>query len=424
MIPTEDSLITAADVERIVPFEVLIDRIAESRQAEWIQCRRTLHAAPEPSGCETATSQYIQRYLQRPLIDSRIAPRDVGVIADMKIGAVSSDTPVIAVRADIDALRMPDGKSVSYASKHEGLAHACGHDAHTMVVLGTAELLQTVATTSQASELPPMHLRFIFQPAEETAEGAVWMIEDGVLEGVTAILGLHVDPTIHAGKIGVRYGVLTAQVDEVHISVRGRGGHAARPHNTTDPLAAAVMLVSSIYQNIPRHADALTPTVFTIGSIHGGTASNVIPDRVSLTGTLRTTDAETRRRVIDQLGRLCAAAALSSGCTIEPEFRSPLGSVINDSLVMSAFEAAATQVISQANIVRIQKPSMGGEDFAAYVQQVRGAQIRLGCAGDAPDWPLLHSPVFDIDESCIAIGARVMARTALLLAMNSRSSTR
>lgn len=420
MNPASAKRVSAADVERIVPFEVLIDRTAADRESAWINRRRTLHAAPEPSGEEVETSRYVLSCLDLPNVAARIPDRGVGVIADLKIGAVSPDTRIIAVRADIDALRMADRKTVPWASARKGLAHACGHDAHTSVVLATAELLQSAALASADSALPAMHIRFLFQPAEETCEGANWMIEDGALHGVSAVLGLHVDPSIRAGRIGIRYGVLTAQVDEVHIHVRGRGGHAARPQHTTDPIAAAAMLITTLYQSIPRHADALTPTVFTVGSVQGGTASNIIPDQVEVSGTLRTTDAETRLRVIQLIRRTCEAIGQVTGSTVDVDFRSPLGSVINDTTVVSAFEAAARQVVGDAAIVVIDRPSMGGEDFAMYTDHVRGAQIRLGCAGDAPDWPLLHSPDFDIDERSLAIGARVMARTALLLAMQPR----
>lgn len=420
--------ISPADIERLIPFEVLIDRLARDRESAWINCRRTLHASPEPSGHEVATSQFIVSQLngiqhpQGPPIVARIPERGVGVIADLEIGEVNEATPVIAVRADIDALRMTDKKDVAYASSKDGLSHSCGHDAHTTVALATAELLQTLAAEIQATECPAIHIRFLFQPAEETCEGALWLIEDGGLQGVSAILGLHVDPTIQAGKIGIRYGVLTAQVDEVLISITGRGGHAARPQHTTDPVAAAAMLIGNLYQSVPRQADALTPTVFTIGSIHGGTVSNVIPDRVEMTGTLRTTDADTRLRVMKTIRNACEGVANISGSHVEVAFRSPLGSVINNTLVTSAFEACSRQVLGDQQIVMIDKPSMGGEDFAMYIQHVRGAQIRLGCAGDTEDWPLLHSPIFDIDESAISIGARVMARTALMLAMMPGSS--
>ncbi|MCA9037819.1 MAG: amidohydrolase [Planctomycetaceae bacterium] len=418
--------VTPADIERIVPFEILIDRLAQDRESAWIDCRRTLHASPEPSGHEVATTRFIAarleslRYDDGPEIHVKVPDRGTGVIADLKIGEVDDSTRVIAIRADIDALRMPDRKDVPYCSSREGLAHACGHDVHTSVVLATAELLVNLTRRLTHSELPSIHIRFLFQPAEETCEGALWIIEDGGLQNVSAILGLHVDPTIRAGRVGIRYGVLTAQVDEVLITVTGRGGHAARPQHTTDPIAASAMLISILHQSVPRHADALTPTVFTIGSIHGGTVSNVIPDRVDIAGTLRTTDADTRLRVMKMIRDACDGVAQVTGSHVEVVFRSPLGSVINDTLVTSAFEASCRQVIGDHEIVPIDKPSMGGEDFAMYVQHVRGAQIRLGCAGDADDWPLLHSPVFDIDEESIAIGVRVMTRTALLLAMIPR----
>ncbi|MCA9061252.1 MAG: amidohydrolase, partial [Planctomycetaceae bacterium] len=402
------------DVDRVVPFEVLIDRIAADREAAWINCRRTLHANPEPSGQERATTEFIRARLDEIGIACRVPERGVGVIADLCLGEVDEQTRTIAVRADIDALRMQDRKSVDYCSAAAGLAHSCGHDAHTTVVLATAELLKTVFSGEAAEKVPPLRIRFVFQPAEETCEGALWMIEDGALNDVSAIIGLHVDPLIHAGSIGIRYGVLTAQVDELLISIQGKGGHAARPQHTTDPIAAGALLISNLYQVVPRNVDSLIPTVMTIGTIQGGTASNIIPDEVQITGTLRTTDADTRLRVLSLIRSCCQSAAAMSGSQVNVEFRSPLGSVINDVTVTSAFEAATVQVLGDSHVVRIDRPSMGGEDFAMYIDHVRGAQIRLGCAGAGDEWPLLHSPVFDIEESCIAIGARVMARTALI----------
>ncbi len=411
--------ISPADVERVVPFELLLDRIADDRTSAWIECRRTLHANPEPSGEELGTTKLISARLKTLGMKPQIAKRGVGVVSDLVLGSPSLDSPLIAVRADIDALRMQDRKSVPYASASSGVAHACGHDAHTTVVLAVAELLTTLAKRLPESEVPSARIRFIFQAAEETAQGAAWMVSDGALDGVSAILGLHVDPAIAVGKVGIRYGVLTAQVDEVAISVHGKGGHAARPQHTTDPLGGAAMLVSALYQSVPRRSDSLYPTVFTMGSIHGGTASNVIPDRVEILGTLRSTDRTNRQAVMDSIQRTCTGIAAATGNSIEVMFRSPLGSVVNDVTVTSAYEAAAIQVLGGQNLVLIDKPSMGGEDFAVYLDHVRGAQFRLGCAGGNGDWPLLHSPIFDVDEKAIPIGARIVARTALLLSLMS-----
>jgi len=409
--------VSPADVERIIPFELLLDHIAAERSADWIATRRYLHTHPEPSGDEIKTTRFIADRLSSMGIAPHIPERGVGIIADLKIGSPASDAPIVAIRADIDALRMQDRKSKEYASGFPGVAHACGHDAHTTVVLATAELMTTLANRLPESEVPSAHLRFIFQAAEETAQGAHWMVEDGALKGVTSILGLHVDPTIPAGKVGIRYGVLTAQVDEVLIEVHGKGGHAARPQHTSDPLGCAAMLVTALYQALPRRADSLTPTVFTIGSIHGGTASNVIPDLVVISGTLRSTDQKTRDSVLDSIRQICGGIAAATGNTIDVAYRSPLGSVINDVTIMSAIEAAAIQVLGGQNIVIIDRPSMGGEDFAVYIDHVCGAQFRLGCAGPEGDWPLLHSPIFDVEESAIPLGARMLARSALLLAM-------
>lgn len=409
--------VAPADIERVIPFELLLDRIADERSSDWISLRRYLHTHPEPSGDEIRTTQFIADRLVALGIVPGVPARGVGVIADLKIGSPAADAPIIAIRADIDALRMHDRKSIEYASGCPGVAHACGHDAHTTVVLAAAELLTTLAQRLPESDVPAAHMRFVFQAAEETAQGANWMVEDGALRGVSAILGLHVDPTIPAGKVGIRYGVLTAQVDEVLIEVRGKGGHAARPQHTSDPIGTAAMLVTALYQSVPRRADSLTPMVFSVGSIHGGTASNVIPDMVEIAGTLRSTDQRTRDHVLSSIRQICTGIAAATGNTIDVTYQSPLGSVINDVTVMSAIEASTIQVLGGENIVIIDRPSMGGEDFAVYIEHVRGAQFRLGCAGPAGDWPLLHSPIFDVDETAIPLGARIMARSALLLAM-------
>lgn len=409
--------VSPADVERIVPFELLLDRMAESRQADWIQHRRALHTRPEPSGQERETTAHIVSRLKELGISGRVPDRGVGVIADLVLGSPAANAPLIVVRADIDALRMQDRKTTPYASACSGLAHACGHDVHTTIVLAVAEMLSNLKKRLPESEVPSARLRFIFQAAEETAEGAAWMVEDGALKDVSAILGLHVDPTIPVGKVGIRYGVLTAHVDEVEISVRGKGGHAARPQHTTDPLAAAAALVSTLYQTVPRRADVLYPTVFTMGTIHGGSASNVIPDVVEIMGTLRSTDRVNRQAVMDTIQRTCDGLAAATGNTIDVRFLCPLGSVVNDVTVTSAYEASAIQVLGGQNLTIIDKPSMGGEDFAVYLDHVRGSQFRLGCASGEGEWPMLHSPIFDVDERAISIGARIISRAALILSL-------
>lgn len=399
---------TDADVEHE------IDRFSREHAAGWIAYRRERHCSPEPSGEEHETSHSVCERLKSLGIDAHIPERGVGVVADLLLGTADELTPAIAIRADIDALRMPDRKSVSYASIKEGLAHSCGHDVHTTIVLAVAELL-THLKQSMSDHLPSARFRLLFQAAEESCDGARWMVEDGFLKNVQSILGVHVEPNLLAGQIGVRYGVFTAQVDELFIDICGRGGHTARPHSTTDPLHTAAMLVCQLYQMVPRSIDVRDSAVLTFGELHGGMASNVIPDEMHLAGTLRTTSAESRTELIDRIRSICRQFEAVTGNEIRVDFRHPLGSVVNSARETSAFQKAATSIVGRENVIILDRPSMGGEDFAVYMDHCSGSQIRLGCAASLP-WPHLHSPLFDIDESAIALGARVMTRTALSLA--------
>ncbi len=397
-----------------------IDDYVTDREVSWIDVRRHLHRHPEPSGEEFKTSELIRTHLTHHGIQARIAPRGVGVIGEMPIGRNPDSGPVIALRADIDALRMADRKSQVYASTVEGCAHACGHDVHTTIMLAASETLMTI-NQLHPSLMPSARIRLIFQAAEEICEGAQWMVEDGAMKDVQAIFGVHVDPLLAFGQIGICYGTLTAQIDEVLITVRGQGGHSARPHDTSDPIAAAAMLVSMLYQRLPRATDSRDPSVFTIGQIHGGTAPNVIPDHVELNGTLRSVETTTRKNLITAIRQTCRHYGELSGNTIVVKFRNPLGSVRNAEPVARAFERATLDALGEAAVVLLTQPSMGGEDFAVYLDHAPGAQARLGCAGDS-GWPRLHSPVFDVDEQVIGTGARIVSRAALKFLQQGQES--
>jgi len=236
------------------------------------------------------------------------------------------------------------------------------------------------------------------------------------MDGVDAILGLHVDPERIVGKVGIRYGVLTANCDEVVIVVGGHGGHAARPHHTLDPIAASAHLVSTLYEFLPRSVDARNASVFTVGKIEGGYAPNVIPESVEMHGTLRTTDAESRQLLQQRIRDICSGVEQSSGTRVEVRFQQPLKSVDNHPRIAAALEEASLAVVGRENIDLIDQPSMGGEDFSVYLDHAPGALLRLGCADPADDSPpFLHSSLFDVDERAIALGARVLLRAAFLL---------
>ena len=241
------------------------------------------------------------------------------------------------------------------------------------------------------------------------------MVEQGAIEGVDAILGLHVDPERLAGEVGIRYGILTANCDEVTVIVEGDGGHAARPHHSVDPIIAATHLISTLYKFLPRSIDTRSPAVFTIGQIQGGYAPNVIPSRVDMRGSLRTVDLASRQVLQKRILEICVGVEKNSGARINAGFRSPLNAVINHPNISAAMEEASRRVLGAENVTLIDHPSMGGEDFSVYLEHVPGALLRLGCASAGKKNPFLHSPLFDIDERSIAFGCKILARTALLL---------
>lgn len=409
---------------RLEPWERRFDEKVSAMEPELIGIRRHLHAHPEPSGEEIETSKFIAARLRKAGLEAWVARSDVGsrvgVVTDLSVGRPPAGAPLIALRCDLDALRMPDEKKVDYASRTPGVAHACGHDAHTAILLGAA--LAASAVGSEPADARDeaasfgMRLRFLFQPAEETSQGAEWLTGQGAMEGVDAILGLHVDPERPAGQVGIRFGALTAHCDEIEIIVEGHGGHAARPHHSVDPVAAAAHLVSTLYEFIPRAVDSRTASVITIGKIGGGYAPNVIPERVELIGTLRTSEAAAREVLHRRLREICAGAEQTSGTRIGIRFLRPLAAVENHPRIAAALEQAARRVVGRENTLIIDRASLGGEDFSVYLAHAPGALLRLGCGAPGGKAPFLHSPTFDIDERTLVIGTRVMLRAALLLA--------
>lgn len=408
------------DTSAISGWEPALDQLVTALEPRLIETRRHLHAHPEPSCEERETSQFIQTQLQRAGIAARLGRDGLGVLADVNVGEPAPDAPRIALRADLDALRMQDAKATSYASQRPGVCHACGHDAHSTVVLGAALTLAGLREINPpiASTVPGLRLRLIFQPAEETAEGGHWMVEQGAVDGVAAILGLHVDPERSLGQVGIRYGALTANCDEVEIIVEGLGGHAARPHQSRDPIVAAVQLASALYQFLPRATDARSASVFSIGKFAGGTLPNVIPHKVEILGTLRTLDPGIRQTLQDRIRAIVHSVQEASGTQIHLRFYESIDGVLNDQQITESLEAAARRVVGDAGVTLISLPSMGAEDFSAYLTRVPGAMIRLGIAPPGFTAPFLHAPDFDIDERALAIGVRVLLRAALLLTAN------
>lgn len=383
-----------------------LDAAIENGAAEMVRVRRHLHAFPEPSGEEYETTRFLLQTLADAGFHPQPTPQNRGVIVTQ---AEYDGAPLLALRADIDALRIQETGQAEYRSRRPGVMHACGHDAHTAVVFGALLALREIREC-----LPrPMNWRAIFQPAEETSEGASQMIQAGALEGVDGILSVHMDPSREVGRVGVRYGALTAACDSLEIRISGRGGHAARPHESLDPIAAAAQLISSIYLFLPRATDSQEPVVVTIGEIQAGHNPNVIPESAVLRGTLRSLGPLVRERTKSHIVQLARGIAEASGTRIHVEFEPGPQSVVNHTAFTDLLRDAAEEVLGPKQVEVIQRASMGGEDFAFYLEHVPGAMFRLGCSSPTVGGASLHSPCFDVDERALPIGANILARAVV-----------
>ncbi|WP_158265503.1 M20 family metallopeptidase [Blastopirellula marina] len=382
-----------------------IDQLSDSL----IDFRRNLHRNPEVSGEEFQTSLTLYQLLGDMGLAVRMGPDGRGVLADLDTFE-ENGSPAIALRGDIDALPIHDCKDVAYCSQKEGVMHACGHDAHATVVLGAAQALQQMA---RSGELPwPIRARFIFQPAEEICTGARDMIKAGALEEVSAILATHMEPGLPFGKVGFRKGELTASCEEIQIKIHGSSGHGARPYEANDPIAAAAQLINTLYLALPRVTQTHEAVVASFGQIHGGASPNVIPETVELGGTLRTLLPQTRQDTIRHIHRIAEGIAMATQTEIEVKFELGTDAVRNDSNLIDLLKENCVEMLGMPSIYDIPRASMGGEDFAFYLDQVPGAMVRLGCASPgAENWPMLHSTRFDIDERVLALGANLLARS-------------
>lgn len=368
-----------------------------------IEIRRHLHAHPELSGQEYQTAAYVAGVLSSCGFHVREMVGKTGVVATLN--SSNQETGVLAVRTDMDALPIAEKTDIPFISKNPGIMHACGHDVHATVGLGTAMVIAELA-----EQLPLLGAtRFLFQPAEETVQGAKWMIADGVLENVDAIFGVHVFPTIQAGKVGLRRGALTSAADDLEIVILGESGHGARPHEAIDSIWIAAQVVTALQQSISRRLNPLYPVVVTIGQISGGKASNVIADRVSMRGTVRSLHPDVYRDLPAWIEEIVAGVCGTYGATYELTYRRRVPSVVNDGRLTQLMAEAAQGALGENRIEWIPEPSLGGEDFALYTEQVPGCMFRLGVGfGNRHNYPL-HHPKFEVDETAIATGVLAMA---------------
>lgn len=382
-----------------------IKDIATKLAPRLIEIRRHIHSHPELSGQEYQTAAFVAGVLSSSGVHVREAVGKTGVLGEVQ--GIGKDSRLLAIRTDLDALPIQERTSLEYASRESGIMHACGHDVHTTVGLGTAMVL------AQLADQLPGHVRFLFQPAEEIAQGASWIIQDGVMENVSGILSLHVFPSIAAGSVGIRYGALTAAADDLEITIVGESGHGARPHEAIDAIWIAAQVITTLQQAISRTQNPLRPVVLTIGKISGGRAPNVIADHVQLLGTVRSLHPETRENLPQWISNIVAHVCEAYGARYEVNYRRGVPSVQNDLALSQLLQTAAEEAWGSDRVQVLTEPSLGAEDFSLYLEHAPGAMFRLGVGfKDRSVNHPLHHPQFEVDESAIITGVVTLAYSA------------
>ncbi len=382
---------------------------AKAIEDKIIALRRRVHKNPELSFNEFKTAALVAENLAELGIEYQTGVGKTGVVA--RIG--NGKGPAIGIRADMDALPIIEANNVDYKSQNAGVMHACGHDAHTAMLIGVAMLLKDEEFDGE--------IRLLFQPSEENSDeegisGAPRMIEDGAVEGLDAIISFHVDGEMDAGMVSIADGYILANGDTVYAKIKGTGGHGAVPQMARDPIFMLAPVLTAIYGIVPRWIDPIQPAVITVGRVAGGTVSNVIPDSVELDITVRSMTDEVRKQLLHEIEQALSITR-SLGGDYEMRIRDGYPALYNDPAIVKWVRETAVDLIGEKNIIK-QEISMGGEDFGYMSRASQGMMMMLGTK--EPDGPPkhVHHPKFDIDESALHIGTAIMAETALRFVRN------
>ncbi|MDO5682658.1 MAG: amidohydrolase [Propionibacteriaceae bacterium] len=371
---------------------------------DMVQWRRDLHRHPEPSWSEHRTTARIRGVLEALGLDPRPLSTPTGLWVDIQ-PPKRTLPPRIGLRADIDALQLMDGKDVPYRSVNSGVAHACGHDVHTALLLGSA----TVLTRLRDRGLLPRGVRLFFQPAEETSPGgAGQIIRDGGMSGLREVYALHCDPRTEVGKVAVRPGPITSACDRVQVHFAGPGGHSSRPHLTADLVMAMGAVITEVPLLLSRLVDPRAGASVVWGHVNAGNAPNAIPATGLLEGTLRVLDLDGWHHARNLVPDLVRKAASPFGVHVEVELAEGIPPTVNHPKGANRIAAVGRTLLGDSGVVDTEQ-SLGGEDFSEMLLEVPGALGRLGVRPvDVSDWPDLHRPMFDVDEACLEVGAKTM----------------
>ena len=375
-----------------------------SLQPQLVEWRRHLHQRPELGFKEQLTAEFIAQKLQQWGIDHQTGIAKTGIVA-----TISSQRPgpVLAIRADMDALPIQEENEVSYRSQHDGIMHACGHDGHTAIALGTAYYLAHHRDDFAGT------VKIIFQPAEEGPGGAKPMIEEGVLNNpdVDAIIGLHLWNNLPLGTVGVRSGALMAAVECFDCTIFGKGGHGAMPHQTVDSIVVSAQIVNALQTIVARNVNPLDSAVVTVGKLHAGSARNIIADTAKMSGTVRYFNPELDGYLGKRIEQIIDGICQSQGASYEFDYQQLYPPVINDAKIAELVRSVATDVVETPAGVVPECQTMGGEDMSFFLQKVPGCYFFLGSANPSKNLAYPHHhPRFDFDETALNMGAEIFVR--------------
>ncbi len=381
-------------------FEGLEEEVRDSFGEDIVALRRNIHREPELGFDTKKTAEKVLSALDGLPLEIQTGVAENGIVATLK-----GDGPTVALRADMDALPIHEETGLEFASEEDGKMHACGHDGHTSMLVGAARAL----SRDHLRERLGGTVKFIFQPAEEAGGGGRVMVEEGVVEDVRSIFALHLWPGLPFGQAATKAGAVMAAADVFKMKVKGTGGHGAMPHLAADAIAIAAQIVTALQTVVSREVNPLEPAVLTIGEFEAGTAFNIIPETARLTGTVRTVNADLRERMPKRIEELARGVARGMRGDAELDYRFSYPMTCNDAGAAELALKVAGELFGEDRTVKLEHPSMGGEDFAFFLEKLPGAYVWLG-VGDVSG---LHTPQFAFDEKILPQGAALLAALAL-----------